>query len=50
VCVALVCGDSVITGAVCLDMLLKCLWLQLTEDIYQNLLRFQQDGAASGVT
>ena len=33
-----------------LDMLLKCLWLQLTEDIDQDFVHFQQDGAASSVT
>jgi hypothetical protein len=33
--------ETVITGAVCLDMLLKCLWLQLTQDIYQGLIHFK---------
>jgi hypothetical protein len=32
-----------------LDMLLICLWLQLTADINQDLIHFQQDGAASSV-
>jgi len=37
-------------SSVCLDVLLKCLWLQLTEYIYGDLIHFQQDGAARSVT
>jgi hypothetical protein len=42
-------GDTVITSAVCLEMLLKCLWLQLTEYICHDLIHFQHNVAACSV-
>jgi hypothetical protein len=38
-------AESTITGAVYLDMLQNWLWPQPTEDIPQDLIHFQQDGA-----
>jgi hypothetical protein len=50
VCCPFVFCDTVIKCAVCPDVLLKCLWLQLAEDVYRYVIRFQQDRAASSVT